>query len=91
MRDRYSLRTHRQGQDFLFNLAGQTSHLDSMEDPFTDLDINCRAQLSILETCRHVNPKIRTVFASTRQIYGRPERLPVDERHPSAGRRQWHQ
>jgi UDP-glucose 4-epimerase len=82
VRDRYSLRTHVSGQDFLFNLAGQTSHLDSMEDPFTDLDINCRAQLSILETCRHVNPKIRTVFASTRQIYGRPERLPVDERHP---------
>lgn len=82
VRDRYSLRTHLVGQDFLFNLAGQTSHLDSMEDPFTDLEINCRAQLSILETCRQVNPRIRIVFASTRQIYGRPERLPVDERHP---------
>ena len=82
VRDRYSLRTHLDGQDFLFNLAGQTSHLDSMEDPFTDLEINCRAQLSILETCRQVNPRIRVVFASTRQIYGRPERLPVDERHP---------
>jgi UDP-glucose 4-epimerase len=82
VRDRYSLRTHVSGQDFLFNLAGQTSHLDSMEDPFTDLEINCRAQLSILETCRHVNPRVRIVFAGTRQIYGRPERLPVDERHP---------
>jgi len=81
VRDRYSLRTHLVGQDFLFNLAGQTSHLDSMEDPFTDLEINCRAQLSILETCRQVNPRIRVVFASTRQIYGRPERLPVDEQH----------
>ncbi len=81
VRDRYSLRTHLEGQDFLFNLAGQTSHLDSMEDPFTDLEINCQAQLSILETCRQVNPRIRVVFASTRQIYGRPERLPVDERH----------
>jgi UDP-glucose 4-epimerase len=81
VRDRYSLRTHLDGQDFLFNLAGQTSHLDSMEDPFTDLEINCTAQLSILETCRQVNPRIRVVFASTRQIYGRPERLPVDERH----------
>jgi UDP-glucose 4-epimerase len=81
VRDRYSLRTHLVGQDFLFNLAGQTSHLDSMEDPFTDLEINCRAQLSILETCRQVNPRIRVVFASTRQIYGRPEQLPVDERH----------
>jgi UDP-glucose 4-epimerase len=82
VRDRYSLRTHVSGQDFLFNLAGQTSHIDSMEDPFTDLEINCRAQLSILETCRQVNPKVRVVFAGTRQIYGRPERLPVDERHP---------
>ncbi len=82
VRDPYSLRAHVTGQDFLFNLAGQTSHLDSMEDPFTDLEINCRAQLSILETCRKFNPRVRIVFASTRQIYGRPERLPVDERHP---------
>ncbi len=82
VRDPYSLRTHVTGQDFLFNLAGQTSHLDSMEDPFTDLDINCRAQLSILETCRQCNPKARIVFASTRQIYGRPDQLPVDESHP---------
>ena len=70
------------GQDFLFNLAGQTSHMDSMTDPDTDLEINCRAQLSILEACRKHNPGIRVVFASTRQIYGRPDYLPVDEKHP---------
>jgi len=70
------------GQDFLFNLAGQTSHMDSMTDPQTDLDINCRAQLAILEACRQHNPGVRIVFASTRQIYGRPDYLPVDERHP---------
>ncbi|MFZ9745569.1 MAG: NAD-dependent epimerase/dehydratase family protein [Opitutaceae bacterium] len=70
------------GQDFLFNLAGQTSHMDSMTDPQTDLDINCRAQLAILEACRQHNPGIRIVFASTRQIYGRPDYLPVDEHHP---------
>jgi UDP-glucose 4-epimerase len=70
------------GQDFLFNLAGQTSHLDSMRDPTTDLDINCRAQLAILEACRQHNPAIQIVFASTRQIYGRPDYLPVDEKHP---------
>ena len=70
------------GQDFLFNLAGQTSHMDSMTDPQTDLDINCRAQLAILEACRLHNPGIRIVFASTRQIYGRPDYLPVDENHP---------
>ena len=70
------------GQHFLFNLAGQTSHMDSMTDPQTDLDINGRAQLAILEACRRHNPKIRIVFASTRQIYGRPDYLPVDEKHP---------
>ena len=70
------------GQDYLFNLAGQTSHMDSMADPQTDLDINCRAQLAILEACRQYNPSIRIVFASTRQIYGRPDYLPVDEKHP---------
>jgi UDP-glucose 4-epimerase len=70
-----------QGQDYLFNLAGQTSHLDSMTDPYTDLEINCRAQLSILEACRKHNPNLKLVYASTRQIYGKPDYLPVDERH----------
>jgi len=82
VRDRHSLPAFVRGQDFLFNLAGQTSHMDSMTDPDTDLEINCRAQLSILEACRRTNPGIRVVFASTRQIYGRPDYLPVDEKHP---------
>ena len=83
VRDPFSMNQLVQGQDYLFNLAGQTSHLDSMENPFTDLDINAKAQLSILEACRKHNPEIRIVFASTRQIYGKPQYLPVDERHPS--------
>lgn len=82
VRDAHSLTYLVQGQDYLFNLAGQTSHLDSMENPFTDLDINCRSQLAILEACRRWNPGVRIVFASTRQIYGRPRYLPVDETHP---------
>ncbi|MFN6149360.1 MAG: NAD-dependent epimerase/dehydratase family protein [Planctomyces sp.] len=82
VRDVHSLKYLVQGQQVLFNLAGQTSHLDSMQDPFTDLEINCRAQLSILETCRTHNPELRLVFASTRQMYGRPDYLPVDEKHP---------
>jgi len=82
VRDPYSMRNLVQGQDFLFNLAGQTSHLDSMKDPQTDLEINCRAQLNILEACRYNNPKVRIVFAGTRQVYGRPNYLPVDEKHP---------
>jgi UDP-glucose 4-epimerase len=71
-----------QGQDYLFNLAGQTSHMDSMSDPYTDLEINCRAQLSILEACRKYNDAVKVIFASTRQLYGRPDYLPVDEKHP---------
>jgi len=81
VRDTHSMRYLVQGQDYLFNLAGQTSHLDSMQDPYTDLEINCRAQLSILETCRQFNTGIKIIFASTRQIYGKPDYLPVDERH----------
>ena len=82
VRDSHSLRHLVQGKDYLFNLAGQTSHLDSMINPMPDLEINCQAQLSILETCRAGNPKIKIVFASTRQIYGRPTQLPVPETHP---------
>jgi UDP-glucose 4-epimerase len=82
VRDTHSLRYLVQGKDYLFNLAGQTSHLDSMLNPMPDLEINCQAQLSILETCRAHNPKIKIVFASTRQIYGRPDHLPVGESHP---------
>ena len=81
VRDEHSMRYLVQGQDFLFNLAGQTSHADSMQNPYTDLDINCRAQLFILEACRKYNPQIKVVYASTRQIYGKPKYLPVDEDH----------
>jgi len=82
VRDVHSMRYLVRGVDYVFNLAGQTSHMDSMTDPYADLDINCRAQLSILEACRANNPGARLVYASTRQIYGRPQYLPVDEKHP---------
>jgi len=81
VRDRHSMSYLVREQDYLFNLAGQTSHMDSMEDPYTDLEINCLAQLSILEACRKCNPTIKVVFASTRQIYGKPDYLPVNEKH----------
>lgn len=82
VRDSFAMAYLVQGKDYLFNLAGQTSHLDSMSDPLTDLNINAVAQLSILESCRMHNPKIKVIFASTRQLYGKPEYLPVDESHP---------
>ena len=68
-------------RDVIFNLAGQVSHIDSMRDPYTDLEINCRSQLTLLEACRNHNPGVKVVFAGTRQVYGQPDSLPVDETH----------
>jgi len=68
-------------RDVIFSLAGQVSHIDSMRDPYTDLEINCRSQLTVLEACRNHNPKVKVVFAGTRQVYGKPDSLPVDESH----------
>jgi UDP-glucose 4-epimerase len=82
VRDEHGMRILVRGQSVIFNLAGQVSHIDSMRDPYADLEVNCRAQLSLLEACRHNNPEARVVFAGTRQVYGRPDRLPVDESHP---------
>jgi UDP-glucose 4-epimerase len=68
-------------RDVIFNLAGQVSHIDSMRDPHTDLAINCQSQLTMLEACREHNPSAKVVYAGTRQVYGKPDRLPVDETH----------
>lgn len=83
VRDRYSLKYLVSGQDLIFNLAGQISHTDSMTDPITDLEINCSSQLSLLETVREINPGVKIIYGSTRQLYGKPQYLPVDENHPS--------
>lgn len=82
IRDRHAMRHLLRGQEFLFNLAAQVGHLASMAAPEDDLAINVTAQLQLLETCRAVAPEIVIVHAGTRQIYGRPRYLPVDEAHP---------
>jgi UDP-glucose 4-epimerase len=82
IRDPWSIRYLVKGKDYIFNLAGQVSHIDSMQDPETDLDINCRAQLSLLQACRENNPDARVLFAASRQQYGRPQFVPVTEDHP---------
>lgn len=82
MRDPFSLSYLVRNKDYIFNLAGQVSHQDSMNDPLMDMEINVRAQLVLLEACRRTNPGAVIVYASTRQFYGTPEYLPVDERHP---------
>lgn len=82
VRDRSSINYLMQGKDYLFNLAGTLSHIDSMRDPFTDLEINCVSQLRILEACRENNPGVKIVFAGTRGQYGKAQYQPVDELHP---------
>jgi len=82
VRDESSMRYLVKDQDIIFNLAGTLSHIDSMTDPYTDLDINCRSQLTILEACRKNNPKVKILFSGTRGQYGKAEYLPVDEKHP---------
>lgn len=82
VRDEYSINYLVKNQDLIFNLAGTLSHVDSMNDPYTDLEINVRSQISILEACRKNNPKIKIIYAGTRNQYGKAQYLPVDERHP---------
>jgi len=82
VRDESSMDHLVRGKDYIFNLAGQVSHIDSMRDPYTDLDINCRSQLSILEACKKNNPEVKVLFAGTRGQYGKIEKLPVNEDHP---------
>lgn len=82
VRDKYGIQHLVKDQSVIFNLAGQVSHIDSMTDPETDLNINCVSQLALLQAVQKHNPKARIVFASTRQIYGRPKYVPVNEEHP---------
>jgi UDP-glucose 4-epimerase len=69
------------GVDYIFNLAGSVSHVNSMSDPQRDLELNCSAQLVLLEACRSFNPHVKIVFTSTRQVYGKPVYLPFEEGH----------
>jgi nucleoside-diphosphate-sugar epimerase len=83
MRDAHSLRILVREQDFIFHLAGQVSHGDSMQDPELDLDVNCVSTINLVEACRRFNPEVRLVYTSTRQVYGIPKALPVTEDHPT--------
>ena len=82
VRDKHSIDYLVRDKDYIFNLAGQVSHIDSMIDPYTDLEINTRSQISLLEACRKHNQNVKVIYTSTRQVYGKPEYLPVDEKHP---------
>jgi len=81
LRDEKKIAKSIKNKDIIFNLAGNLSHVDSMSNPLMDLDINCRAQLCLLEACRKKNPGVKIVFAGTRNQYGKALYLPVDEKH----------
>lgn len=83
MRDPHSLDILVAGKDYIFNLAGQVSHGDSMRDPQLDLGVNCVSTMNLVEACRKNNPSARLLYTSTRQVYGRPQKLPVGEDHPT--------
>lgn len=72
--------------DFVFNIAGQVSHHESMIDPSGDTEINVTAQLKLLENIRRYQPSAVVVHTSTRQVYGTPQYFPVDEKHPTVPR-----
>jgi UDP-glucose 4-epimerase len=82
LRDQEKIASLIPGHDVVFNLAGKSSHIDSMNDPVSDLEANVHAHVVLLEACRRHIPKAKIVFSSTRQIYGRPSYCPVDEKHP---------
>lgn len=82
IRDWSSLSKIVRNKDYIFNLAGQVGHRYSMTNPLLDMEINVRGQLMLMEACRQYNPDAVIVYTSTRQFYGPPKYLPVDENHP---------
>ena len=83
MRDSDKLDELVKNQDFIFHLAGQVSHSDSMSNPQLDLDINCLSTVNLVDSCLKHNPGVRIIYTSTRQVYGVPIELPVTEKHPA--------
>ncbi len=83
VRNQLSMNHLVQGKDYIFHLAGQVNHVDSMKNPLQDLEINCRGTLVLLEALRHHNRDAKVIFAGTRGEYGSSVSLPVDEDHPT--------
>lgn len=82
IRDRNSMNYLVRDKDYIFHLAGQVSHVDSITDPFNDVEINVTGTLVVLEACRRFNPVARVIFSGTRGQYGPSVKLPVDENAP---------
>src|SRR3954466_8470821 len=73
-----------EGAAVIFNLAAQTSHMGGQADPLADIAVNAVAQVRLIQAAREAAPEAVVVHASTRQFYGRVEKLPVDESEPVA-------
>ncbi len=82
IRDREAMKILVRDVDIIFNLAGQVSHNDSIENPFLDADINYIGHLNVLECVRKYNPKAKILFSGSRLQFGKIKSLPVDEGHP---------
>jgi UDP-glucose 4-epimerase len=82
IRDKESIKVLVRNKDIIFNLAGQVSHNDSMNNPFLDADINYIGHLNVLESLRRFNRDAVIVHAGSRLQFGRSEYIPVDEKHP---------
>ena len=82
IRDKESINTQVKGMDIIFNLAGQVSHNDSLNDPFLDADINYMGHLNVLEAVRNHSPSAKVLHAGSRLEFGKIEKLPVSEDHP---------
>ncbi len=83
VRDEHSMDYLVKEKDFIFHLAGQVNHVDSIRNPIQDLDINCRGTLVLLESCRKYNRETKVIFSGTRGEYGASVTLPVGEEHPT--------
>jgi UDP-glucose 4-epimerase len=83
VRNQLSMNHLVQGKEYIFHLAGQVNHVDSMRNPIQDLDINCRGTLVLLEALKQDNREAKIIFAGTRGEYGSSVKLPVDEDHPT--------
>jgi UDP-glucose 4-epimerase len=82
IRDEHSMNYVVRGKDFIFHLAGQNDHVLSLTDPYSDIDINIKGSVVLLEACRKFNPEARLVYTGTRGEYGSVAKLPASEDAP---------
>ena len=82
VRDFEALKEHVKNKDVIFHCAAQVSHVQSLSDPYLDIDINCRGTINLLEASRKFNDEVRIVYSGTRSQIGKMVYSPVDEAHP---------